>query len=80
MFYIEQIGIDNLNPVVSEAILSAVELTVMASEQRAKITKNGAATADQLLALVRLENAAARAVQRLPITRINTIAAADDVA
>jgi hypothetical protein len=65
MFYINQIGIENIDPVLSEQVLAAVELTCMAAEQRAKITKHGAASADDLLAVVRLENAAARAVARL---------------
>jgi hypothetical protein len=61
MHYINSIGVENITPVVFEQILAAVELTCMASEQRAKVTKSGAATADDLLAIVRLENAAARA-------------------
>ncbi len=65
MHYIAQIGVDNLDPVISEHVLAAVELICMAAEQRAKITKSGAATADDLLAVVRLENAASRAVARL---------------
>jgi hypothetical protein len=79
MEYINAIGVENLTPSISEAILSAVELTSMAAEQRAKIAKAGAASPDDLLAVVRLENAAARAVARLNLpapTAISTIAAA----
>jgi hypothetical protein len=65
MHYIKQIGVENLDPVVSEQVLAAVELVCMAAEQRAKVTRSGAASADDLLAIVRLENAAARAVARL---------------
>jgi hypothetical protein len=67
MHYIRQIGLDNITPPISEAILAAVELTVMASELRRKITKSGAASAEDLMALVRLENSAARAVARLDL-------------
>jgi len=74
MHYITAIGIENITPPMSEAILAAVELTAMAAEQRAKITKRGAASAEELLAVVRLENAASRAVARLPMTTINTVA------
>jgi hypothetical protein len=75
--YIADIGgPENLTPALSEAILAATELTVMAAELRKKIVKAGAGTADQMLALVRLENSAARAVSRLPVpTQINTVAA-----
>jgi len=65
MHYINQIGVENLDPVISEQVLAAVELVCMAAEQRAKVTKSGPASADDLLAIVRLENAAARAVARL---------------
>jgi hypothetical protein len=76
--YIRDIGgVENLTPVLSEAILAATELTVMAAELRKKISKAGGGTSEQMLALVRLENSAARAVSRLPVpTQINTVAAA----
>jgi hypothetical protein len=78
MHYINAVGVENLNPVVSEQILAAVELTCMAAEQRAKINKSGVASADELLSVVRIENAASRAVARLglsgPIQSINTVA------
>jgi hypothetical protein len=74
MFYINAIGLDSITPPVAEAILAAVELQMMAAEQRAKVTKSGAASAEDLLAVVRLENAASRAVARLPVTTINTVA------
>jgi hypothetical protein len=70
MHYIAAIGIENITAPVAEAIVAAVELQVMAAEQRAKITKTGAASAEDLLAVVRLENAAARAVARLPVHTI----------
>jgi len=59
-----------------ERIHAAIELTCMAAEQRAAVTKRGsAASADDLLAIVRLENAASRAVARLEVpTSINTVA------
>jgi hypothetical protein len=78
MSYINAIGVDNLTPAITEAILSAVELTVMAAEVRRKLAKAGPASPDDLLALVRIENAAARAVARLPVTTISTVA--DDAA
>jgi hypothetical protein len=77
--YINAIGVENLTTAVSENIRAAVELTSMAAEQRAKITKSGAASAEDLLAVVRLENAASRAVARLNLpapTAISTVAAA----
>jgi hypothetical protein len=72
MSYINAIGVENLTPEITEAILTAVELTVMAAEVRRKVAKAGAPTPDDLLSLVRIENAAARAVARLPVTTINT--------
>jgi hypothetical protein len=72
MSYIQSIGVENLTPEITEAILTAVELTVMAAEVRRKVAKAGAPTPDDLLSLVRIENAAARAVARLPVTTINT--------
>ena len=67
MHYINSIGLENITAPIAEDILAAVELQVMAAEQRAKITKSGAASAEDLLAVVRLENAASRAVARLPV-------------
>jgi hypothetical protein len=85
MAYIQLVGVENLNPILSEQILAAVELVSLAAEQRARITKSGATSAENLLAIVRLENAAARAVARLDIVAprgvplqldtINTVAA-----
>jgi hypothetical protein len=67
MQYINSVGVENLTPALTEAILAAVELTVMAADVRRKIAKaGGVGTADDLLALVRIENAASRAVARLP--------------
>jgi hypothetical protein len=74
--YIDAVGVANLTPALSEAILAAVELTVMAAEVRAKISKAGTGTAEDLMALVRIENAASRAIARLPVTSISTVAAA----
>jgi hypothetical protein len=68
MHYIRQIGIENLTPILSEHVLAAVELTCMAAEQRARITKSKSPTSDDLLAIVRLENAASRAVARLGLS------------
>jgi hypothetical protein len=73
--YIDAIGVANLTPALTEAILAAVELTVMASEVRTRIAKAGTGTAEDLMALVRIENAASRAVARLPVTSISTVAA-----
>ena len=70
MSYINAIGVENLTPAITEGILAAVELTCLAAEQRTKVTKSGAVTADDLLAVVRLENAASRA--RLNLAAINT--------
>jgi hypothetical protein len=71
--YIDAIGVENLTPALTEAILAAVELTVMASEVRAKIAKAGTGTAEDLMALVRIENAASRAIARLPVTHVSTV-------
>jgi hypothetical protein len=67
MHYVNSIGLENITPPIAEDIHAAIELQVMAAEQRAKITKSGAASAEDFLAVVRLENAAARAVARLPV-------------
>jgi hypothetical protein len=73
MSYINAIGVDNLTPEITEAILTAVELTVMAAEVRRKVAKaGGQPTNDDLLAMVRIENAASRAIARLPIHSIAT--------
>jgi hypothetical protein len=74
MEYTRAIGVENLTPAITEGIAAAVELTCLAAEQRTKIMKTGAATADDLLAVVRLENAASRA--RTNLATINTHAAA----
>jgi hypothetical protein len=63
--FINKIGLPNITPAISEAILSATELTVMAADLRKKISKNLDATAEDMTALVRIENSAARAVARL---------------
>jgi hypothetical protein len=69
LHYLAQVGrVENLDAVTLEKITAAVELTALAAEQRARVTKRGnAATSDDLLAIVRLENAASRAVGRLEI-------------
>jgi hypothetical protein len=75
MSYINAVGPENLTPALTEAILSAVELTCLAADVRRKIAKaGGSGTAEDLLALVRLENAASRAIAKLPVTRISTVA------
>lgn len=65
--YLALVGIENLNPILVEQVQAAVELTAMAAEQRTRINKSGSPTSDDLLAVVRLENAAARAVARLNV-------------
>jgi hypothetical protein len=75
MQYIHAIGVENLTPALTEAILAATELTCLAADIRRKVAKAGGGTAEDLLALVRLENAASRAVARLPVPHsINTVA------
>jgi hypothetical protein len=77
MHYIKAIGVENLTPALREQIQAAVELTAMAAEHRVKLAKGGSPTSDDLLAAVRLENAASRAVSKLdtkPVTSINTFA------
>jgi hypothetical protein len=73
--YIEAVGVENLTPALSEAILSAVDLTIMAADLRTQIAKSGG-TSEDLMALVRLENAVNRAITRLPVTNISTVAVA----
>jgi hypothetical protein len=65
MSYINRVGVDNLTAEISEAILAAVELTCLAAEARERIEKAGEPSENQMLALVRIEGAAARAVARL---------------
>jgi hypothetical protein len=67
MEYINAAGAENLTPALSEAILAAVELQVLAAEVRRKVSKTGG-TAEDLSALVRLENSAARAIARLNLS------------
>jgi hypothetical protein len=74
--YIDAIGAKNLTSTLVEAINSAVDLTIMAADIRTKITKSGGGTSEDLMALVRIENAVNRAIARLPVTSINTVAAA----
>jgi hypothetical protein len=77
--YLQLVGVENLNPLLIEQVRAAVELTSLAAEQRTRIGKAGSPTSDDLLAVVRLENAASRAVARLSpqIDTINPVA--DDV-
>jgi hypothetical protein len=80
--YLDLVGIENLTPILIEQIRAAVELTSMAAEQRARITKSGSPTSDDLLAVVRLENVASRAVARLDVVapkgvQIGTISTVD---
>jgi hypothetical protein len=72
--YIDAIGVQNPTSTISEAIASAVDLTIMASDLRTKVAKSGGGTSEDLLALVRLENAVNRAIARLPVTNISTVA------
>jgi hypothetical protein len=74
--YIDQIGVANLTSTLSEAIPSAVDLTILAADLRTKVAKSGGGTAEDLMALVRLENAVNRAIARLPVTSISTVAVA----
>jgi hypothetical protein len=77
--YRNAIGVNNLTSTISEAIASAVDLTIMASDVRTRIAKNGGGNSEDLLALVRIENAVGRAIARLPVpapTAINTVAVA----
>jgi hypothetical protein len=75
--YRNAIGVANLTSALVEAIDSAVDLTIMASEVRTRVSKNGG-TSEDLMALVRIENAVNRALARLPTsapTAISTVAA-----
>jgi hypothetical protein len=72
--YRNAIGVENLTSALVEAIDSAVDLTIMASEIRTRIAKSGGGTSEDLMALVRLENAVNRAIARLPVTTISTVA------
>jgi hypothetical protein len=65
LHFIQAIGLDNITPAISESILAAVELTVMAADIRKKVSKALDVTAEDLTAMIRIENSAARAVQRL---------------
>jgi hypothetical protein len=73
MSYINAIGPENLTPEISEAILTVVELTVLAAEVRRKVAKaGGQPTSKDLLSMVRIENACNRAIARLPVHSIST--------
>jgi hypothetical protein len=74
--YRNAIGVENLTSALVEAIDSAVDLTIMAADVRTRVSKNGGGTSEDLLALVRIENAVGRAIARLQVTSVSTVAAA----
>jgi len=72
--YIASIGAHKITPQISELISAAVDLVSLAARAR-RFLDGKELTRDRLMAITRLEGAAARAVARLPIpTRISTIA------
>jgi len=79
--YVKALGGDaNISPIQERDILRAVVLQSIAEQRRSHIDKNGADSANELLALARLEEVADAAVRRLKLpapTSINTVA--DDV-
>ena len=64
LHYINMVGEQNLTPAISEQIQTATELTCLAAEARAQLRKKGASVED-INAIVKLENTAARAITRL---------------
>jgi hypothetical protein len=75
--YVDAFG-GTVTPIQERDITRAVALQSIAEQKRVDINKNGASSANELLALARLEEVADAAVRRLklPITTINTGAAA----
>lgn len=67
-------GNASITPILENAILRAVALQSIAEESRRRISIEGAKSANELLALARLEAVANAAVRDLniPITAINT--------
>jgi hypothetical protein len=73
--YIAALGGDaNLTPIIENNICRAVMLQSIAEGTRRRIDKEGASSANELLALARLEAVADTAVRRLklPMIKINT--------
>jgi hypothetical protein len=73
--YIAALGGDaNITPILERDIFRAVGLQSIAEETRRQIDKHGARSANELLALARLEEVADKAVRRLklPVVKINT--------
>jgi hypothetical protein len=73
--YIAAFG-GTVTPIQESNITRAVMLQSIAEEKRREINKYGAKSANELLALARLEEVAEAAVRRLksPVTAINTVA------
>jgi len=71
--YISAIGAANLTPAVIEAIAAVVDITFLAGNVRSRVTKGGG-TAEDLAALLKVEGLLDRALARLPVTSISTVA------
>jgi hypothetical protein len=72
--FINAIGAANVNSTTLEAINAATDLTILASTVRGRVAKSGG-TADDLAALLKIEGLLDRALARLPVTSISTVAA-----
>ena len=70
MHYINAIGPENLTPPITEQILAAIELTILAAERREAATHLDEITTQDLLDIIWLEDAAGRAVERLNIAKV----------
>jgi hypothetical protein len=73
--YVDALGGDAMiTPILENAIVRAVGLQSIAEQARKQISRHGAKSASELLALARLEAVANAAVRELnlPITAINT--------
>ena len=73
--YVDALGGDAMiTPILENAIVRAVGLQSIAEQARRQISRDGAKSASELLALARLEAVATAAIRDLniPITAINT--------
>jgi len=71
---IKAVGPQNVTSTILESINAAVDIQILASTVRGRIAK-GAGTADDLAALLRVEGMLDRALAKLPVVSISTVAA-----
>jgi hypothetical protein len=73
--FINAIGPANINSTILESINAAVDIQILAGTVRGRVAKSGGTDAD-LAALIKVEALLDRALAKLPVTSISTVAAA----